>query len=473
MTPLGRFKRNWLQPLIFLGNNPISLIGAGLTTASALVLIGFWVVDAFGHGGPSNPYIGIIIDLCLPGLFVFGLLLVPIGVWFRRRRLRAVGQLPSVYPRIDLSDPVFRHAVDFVVIATFINFVIVGTASYRGVAYMDTSNFCGQACHVMAPEWAAYAVSSHAHVACTECHIASGIPGFIHAKVNGTKQLFQVMFDTYPRPIMAENKVPAARTTCLNCHNPEKYIGDRLLIKTSYGDDEKNSVTHSLVLLHIGGHDQLGHLSGIHGAHLSRIEYIATDANNQTIPWSARMNDDGSITEYLSSDAQGRPIRGEKHRMDCLDCHNRAAHSFDTPEDALNKAMAKGVPDARLPFVHKESLTLIKASYASQAEAASKITTGLEDFYRSQYPAVWSQQRAQIDQAAQILVSIYGKNVFPFMKVTWARIRTTSDIMRTLDAFAATMATTMRKMAKASRMTARFVTICSLSMKPIPNNWPT
>lgn len=418
MAAPGNFRENWLRPLIFLGNNPISLIGGALTTASAMTLIGFWVVDVFGRSGPASPYIGILVDLCLPALFVLGLILIPIGIWLRRRRLRAAGQLPSVYPQINLGDPVFRHGVDFVVVATFINFVIVGTASYRSVAYMDTPNFCGQACHVMAPEWAAYHVAPHSHVACTDCHIPSGVGGFVHAKINGTKQLIQVVFKTYPRPIMADDKVPPASKTCVHCHNPERYVGDKLVVKTSYGDDKTNSVTRSLVLLHVGGKDMSGRLSGIHGAHLGHIEYIATDATNQTIPWVAKINDNGSTTEYVSTDAKA-PVTGTKRLMDCMDCHNRAAHSFDTPGDALDKAMALGTPSTSLPFVHKEGLALIKADYASQADAESKITAGLEDFYRSQYPGVATQQRAQIEQAAQMLVSIYGRNVFPFMKVTW------------------------------------------------------
>lgn len=418
MTSFRRFRENWLQPLFFFGNNPLSLIGAGLTSASALILVGFWVIDIFGHGGSSNPYLGIIVDLFLPALFILGLILIPIGIWWRRKHLLAIGQLPSVYPSIDLNNPGFRHAFNFVIVATFINFVIVGTASYRGVSYMDTSTFCGESCHVMAPEWTAYHVSSHAHVACTECHIASGVPGFVHAKVNGTKQLLQVVFHNYPQPIMAEDKIPPARQTCLNCHNPTKYIGDKLLVKTSYGDDEKNSMTRTLVLMHVGGRDEFGHLSGIHGAHLGHIEYIATDTTNQTIPWVGKVNDDGSTTEYLSSDTKV-PANGQKRQMDCLDCHNRAAHSFDTPEDALNKAMAKGSPDVTLPFIHKEGLVLIKASYSSEEEAKTKIASGLDDFYRSQYPDIWGQKRAQVDEAAKTLVAIYSENVFPFMKVTW------------------------------------------------------
>ena len=418
MAAPGTFRENWLRPLLFLGNNPISLIGGALTTASAMTLIGFWVVDIFGRSGPASPYVGILIDLCLPALFVLGLLLIPIGIWLRRRRLKAVGQLPTTYPEINLSDPVFRHGVDFVVVATFINFVIVGTASYRSVAYMDTPNFCGQTCHVMAPEWGAYHSAPHSNVACTHCHIASGVPGFVHAKINGTKQLLQVMFNSYPRPIMAEGKVPPAAKTCLNCHNPQFFKGDKLVVETSYGDDETNPATHSLVLLHLGGRDQSGRLSGIHGAHSGRIEFIATDANRQTIPWVAKVNDDGSTTEYVSSDAKSE-VTGPKHLMDCMDCHNRAAHSFDTPEAALNKAMARGNPDPSLPFVHKEGLALIKAEYASQEEADSKITSGLEDFYRTQHPDVWSQKQTEVERAAKALVAIYGQNVFPFMKVTW------------------------------------------------------
>jgi nitrate/TMAO reductase-like tetraheme cytochrome c subunit len=418
MADLEQFKKNWLRPFLFYGNNWLSLIGGAITTAAALTLIGFWVVQFFGHGGSTNPYLGIIFDLILPGLFVLGLILIPIGMFFNQRYLKAAGRVPSIYPEVDLSDPAFRHGVEFVLIATFINFVIVGTASYRGVAYMDTPNFCGQACHVMAPEWTAYPVSAHSGVACTECHIAAGIPGFVHAKVNGTKQLMMVMANKYPRPILAGDKLPPASTTCLNCHNPNAYIGDKLLISTSYADDEKNSETHSLVLVHVGGRDQFGHLSGIHGAHMGHIEYISTDSTHQTIPWVSKLNADGTTTEFVSSDAKA-PINGQKHVMDCIDCHNRAAHSFDTPEAALNKDMAAGSPSASLPFVHKEGLALIKASYGSQEDAAAKIKSGVEDFYRSQYPQVWSGQRAQVDQAASTLVTIYSRNVFPFMNVTW------------------------------------------------------
>src|SRR5258708_28683434 len=101
-----------------------------------------------------------------------------------------------------------------------------------------------------------------------------------------------------------------------------------------------------------------GRLTGIHGAHLGHIEFIATDATNQTIPWVAKVNDAGSTVEYLSSDAK-QPVSGRQHQMDCIHCHNRPAHSFNTPEKALNKAMNQDEGDPSLPCVHKQVLPLI------------------------------------------------------------------------------------------------------------------
>lgn len=105
--------------------------------------------------------------------------------------------------------------------------------------------------------------------------------------------------------------------------------------------------------------------------------------------------------------------------MDCLDRHNRAAHSFDTAEDALNKDMALGSPSPSLSFVHKEGLALIKAKYTSEDAAKTSITSGLLTFYQSHYPAIWNGQQAQVKQAAETLATIYSTNIFPFMNVSW------------------------------------------------------
>lgn len=420
MSQSNNFKEHWLRPFLFFGNNTISLIGGALTSASAILLIGFWVIDTIGHGGSTNPYLGLVLTFALPALFVVGLLLIPVGIFLRRNDLKKAGKIPSVFPQIDLRDPIFRHGIDFVLVATFLNVVIVGTASYRAVDHMDSAEFCGATCHVaMGPEWTAYKVSSHSHVPCVSCHIGSGVQSFVQAKVNGTKQLVEVALNTYPRPIESPVKnLRPARDICEGCHTPAKFIGEKLIVKTSFSDDEKNSSTRTLVLLHLGGRDSLSHLTGIHGVHLGHIEYVSSDEKRQTISMVSKRNDDGSFTDFVSSDSKN-PTAGTRRVMDCIDCHNRASHTFQDPGEALNRAMAEGAPSASLPFVHKKGMELIKGTYKSQAEAADKITAGLEDFYRTSYPAVYASERGYVDQAAKALVAIYSTNVFPEMGVTW------------------------------------------------------
>jgi nitrate/TMAO reductase-like tetraheme cytochrome c subunit len=418
MSLFSRLKENWLQPFFFFGNNPLTLIGSGLTTASAITLLLYWGMEVIGHRY-ANPYLGIIFFLLLPALFILGLVLVPIGMLLRRNRLRRAGQLPTSYPEIHLADPIFRHGVLIVLAATFINLIIVGSASYQGVTYMDSARFCGTSCHVMAPQWSAYQASPHSHVDCVECHVGSGMKSYVQAKVNGTKQLVEVAFDTYPRPITAPlNALRPARETCEECHSPTHFTGEKLIVKTTFSDDEKNSVTRTVLVLHLGGVDSLSHRTGIHGHHLDHYEYVSADPDAQHIIAVTATNPDGTTTQYVDSSWKG-PIKGYTRTMDCMDCHNQATHVFQTAEEAVDEAMDDGTPSTSLPFVHKEGLALIQATYTSQAQAGQKITSGLDDFYRTQYPQVWATQRPQVDAAAKRLVAMYDRNVFPSMKVTW------------------------------------------------------
>ena len=67
---------------------------------------------------------------------------------------------------------------------------------------------------------------------------------------------------------------------------------------------------------------------------------MTTDASRTTIPWVEKRNADGSTTVFSASPGGAAP-KGERRVMDCIDCHNRAAHTFVTAEDALNRAMAE------------------------------------------------------------------------------------------------------------------------------------
>ncbi len=414
-----KFREGWVRPALFFGNNPISLAGGAITTASGVTMIAYWLVEIFGRPN-DNPYLGIIFFLLLPGLFIAGLALIPIGVWVRRRKLQKAGQIPAEFPKIDLNDRIFRHGLDIVLVATIMNLLVVSVASYRGAAYMDSPQFCGQSCHVMHPEYTAYKIAAHSHVDCVACHIGSGAASYFAAKVNGTKQILEVTFDRYPTPIPSPvESLRPARYICEGCHTPARFVGEKLLVKSSFADDEKNTETQTVVVLHLGGLDGLSHLTGIHGVHLGHIEYIATDPTRTTIPWVQKRNADGSETVYAASALNGATPQGERRVMDCIDCHNRAAHPFVTAEEALNQAMADGPVSPELPWIHKEGLVLLKATYASQVEARTRIPAQLEAFYRSEHPEVMATQANLVKRAGDGLVTLYSQNVFPFMKLTW------------------------------------------------------
>src|SRR5512143_3071613 len=68
-------------------NNPITIAGAVLAALSAVVLVTVVAINAMG--GHLGPYSGIMAFMILPGVFVLGLLIMPAGIWLRRRRLLA------------------------------------------------------------------------------------------------------------------------------------------------------------------------------------------------------------------------------------------------------------------------------------------------------------------------------------------------------------------------------------------------
>ncbi len=419
MSFLQKFRENWARPALFFGNNPISLAGGAITTASGVTVTSYWVIEMFGRG-IGNPYLNIIFSFLLPALFVLGLILIPIGMLERHRRLQKAGQIPAVFPKIDFNDRMFRHGVDIVLVATIANLLVVSIASYRGAAYMDSPQFCGQACHVMKPEFTAYQISPHSHVPCVECHIGPGLESFFAAKVDGTRQVLEVTTDSYPRPIPAPvTNLRPARYTCENCHTPDQFQGDLLKVFSHFGDDEKNTETQTVLILHLGGVDSFSHYTGIHGAHLGRIEYIATDQSRATIPWVERENPDGSETVYRSLPPGSPAPTGERRLMDCIDCHNSAAHTFVTAEQAIDRAMSEGAISTNLPWVHKEGLKLLNATYTSQEQAQVEIPEQLAGFYRSGFPQVMASQGAEVSAAGKALATLYSQNVFPFMDVKW------------------------------------------------------
>jgi hypothetical protein len=412
-----------VAPDVRLIRSPISVAGMVLTTISAVVFLVVFLADVLGLH--TNPYIGIVFFLVLPGLFVIGLLLIPLGAWVERRR-RAAGKPPAAvrWPQIDLNDSTQRTTAIIVFGLTMVNIVIVSLGAYRGVEYMDSVQFCGQACHTaMEPEFVAHAVGAHAHVKCVDCHVGPGASSFAKAKLAGTRRLLAVTAHTYPHPIVASpDQLIPARDTCEQCHWPEAFHGDRIRRVVEYADDEKNTESAMTLHVHVGGGDgRRGLATGIHW-HMNvanDIEYIATGSDRQTIPYVRATDRQGVVREYtVDTMAPELLAKGERHRMDCLDCHNRPSHQIvATPERAVNEAMAAGGISTTLPFVHREAVRVLKATYATQEAGAAEISRALRDFYRAQQPQIATARGPEIDRAVLAVQDIYHLNVFPEMQV--------------------------------------------------------
>jgi NapC/NirT cytochrome c family, N-terminal region len=417
--------RDWARLLYYLSQNTLSLIGVVLTTSSAITLIGFWIYD-FILPGPPHPYVGILLFLLLPSVFVLGLVLIPVGISLRRRNLRKAGELPTIYPAIDLKTPMVRNSFLFIACATALNVMIFGFASYRSVEYMDSTTFCGQTCHtVMAPEFSAYQNSPHSRIECVDCHIGPGAGWFVRSKLSGLRQVFAVTFHTYSRPIPSPVKyLRPARDTCEQCHWPQRFSGDKFIVKTNYKDDEKNTPMTTALMMKIGGRISSGSV-GIHGKHLdegSRIHYISTDERRQVIPVVYYTDDKGKTVEYVSTDVHASKQeleKGEKRTMDCIDCHNRPTHAFELPANAVDLRMSHGLISPELPYIHKKAVELLKADYPDRDSAQKQIVEGIENYYRTSYPDLYKDKRGLIEQSAENIAKIYLRNIFPEMKMSW------------------------------------------------------
>jgi nitrate/TMAO reductase-like tetraheme cytochrome c subunit len=404
--------------------NGISIAGIVIATATAVLFLGLFVGELFGLH--AHPYIGIVFFLVIPAFFILGLSLIPVGIWRERRRLAAGGVARTGWPRIDLNDPVLRRTIFIVLVLTIVNVIIVSLAAYRGIEFMDSTAFCGEVCHeVMEPEYMAYQDGPHSRVSCVRCHIGPGAPFFVKAKIDGTRQVLAVLMDSHARPIPAPvHTLRPAREVCEQCHWPEKFHGDKVVVKREYADDEGVSETTTTLGIHVGGgSEKLGVATGIHW-HMNianEVDYIALDPKRETIGYVKVKDRTGAVREYFAAGVtEGQLRNGELRRMDCVDCHNRPAHRFaPTPERAIDEAIASNALPRSLPFARREALAALKGDYPDRATAEREIATKMTAFYRS-LPADLMRTRTQeVERAVAATQAAFYKNVFPKMKVTW------------------------------------------------------
>ncbi len=344
------------------------------------------------------------------------------------RFLGVLGRIP--HPPLRSRRGLF---IAFILVAAIGSVITVG--GVVAIGWTETAGFCGR-CHTMGPELKAYAASPHREVPCAECHVQPGIVGWAKAKVNGTKQLIQVLTDTFPQPILPPDHadLPPTSVTCVRCHDVRPLVANggpvKLILRTRYHDDESNTRDTVALVLRPAG---FGGTSGTRGVHWhidSDVEYVASDERAQKIDLVVVHNKDGTSEQFLTSSSVGISTdvqpdidrllsTGRPRRMDCLDCHNRVGHGTPGLDQAIDDALEAGRIDPALPFIKREAEDRLSAEYATTDDALRAIA-GLRDFYARRYPLVARAKAPEINAAISEIGTIYQLVATPEMRVTAA-----------------------------------------------------
>jgi nitrate/TMAO reductase-like tetraheme cytochrome c subunit len=397
-----------------LHRNWFSLAGMVIAGASFFAFLLLFALDFFSKKG--NPYMGILAYLVAPGFTFLGVSLMALGHWLQLRHERRT-QAGAAHAKltIDLARPRDRKLLAGFVAGTIGFLFLTALGSYETYHYTESVQFCGQACHTpMEPQFVTYQNSAHARVDCVECHVGSGAGAYVKTKINGVRQLACMILENFDRPIHAtRDRLRTTQETCEQCHWPNKFSGNLERTHHRFLADETNTQYTVRLLLNVGGGDPThGPVGGIHW-HMNlanKVEYIAASNDTSVIPWVRLTSASGEVSEFSTPDFKGDPAKHKVRTMDCIDCHNRPAHRFRSPNDAVDLALSTGRIDPSIPWVKSNMVATLIRPYQTADEGLQKIAATLRDAYPS---------HPKVDTLVAESQSIYRHNFFPGMKADW------------------------------------------------------
>jgi hypothetical protein len=105
--------------------------------------------------------------------------------------------------------------------------------------------------------------------------------------------------------------------------------------------------------------------------------------------------------------------------MDCVDCHNRATHIYQNPEQAVDAALDDGTIDRGLPYAKRTALAALTVGYPDKDEAHEGIDRAVRGFYLRDLDRADLATSSEVDQMVATVRAIYARNIFPVMNVGW------------------------------------------------------
>jgi len=408
--------------------NYISYLGT-ITALIAWFAIIFFIIQ-INFFALENVYFDLYAYIVTPAFLVIGLVLIPVGMYLKGRKIKK-GLIISDDKLliINLRDPKTRNGIFIFSIVTvfFIIFTIIG--SYKGFHYTESVEFCGKLCHkVMDPEYTAYQHSPHAKVRCAECHVGEGADFYVKSKMSGMRQVYKYILGTYPRPIETPiANLRPARETCEKCHWPQKFYTNKIRNEKYFLSDSANTEWDLIMKMRIGAdHSSLGNTEGIHW-HINpkvEIEYVA-DNKRQSVPW-VKYKDKSTGKEYIFTDndtanvPKPDSLKKMEHRiMDCMDCHNRPSHEYLAPSHYVNGLFAGNKIHTSIPYLKVASMEALNDIYSTKDSAFLGISNQINDYYKKNYPNLFTKYQKQIKNAITQIQTEFSYNTFPEMKVRY------------------------------------------------------
>ncbi len=413
----------WQEQIGLSVKTPIGLFGIGITT----ICFTLTVLGLFGHvtGLIENQYAAIVTFLLFPSGMIFGLILIPVAGYMRRKKWFK-DSLTSGTVVVDFGKSQHRKGVALFLVLSIVNLAVFSLVVYEAYHFTESDFFCGAVCHtVMDPEYTAYQRSSHAKVGCVSCHIGSGAEWYVKAKLSGLRQVKAAIDGSYSRPIPAPvEHLRPAQDTCEQCHWPEKFHGKKIKQFISFSNDDQENPEIQDIALHIGGRNPLTDtFEGIHW-HVSndvKVEYESLD-DTRTLIGRIKVSKPSGVTEEYSIDngEDGAEGKGRWRTMDCVDCHNRPTHVYDDLEEKVDFGLYSKKINAQIPGIREDSLTVLQKEYTSRKEAQEQIVETLLSLQAERNGAdfVAENEQSIISSGGYLLQSYLG-NVWPAMKVTW------------------------------------------------------
>lgn len=412
----------WQEKIGLSAKTPIGLTGIALTT----ICITFTLLGIFGHmtGLVENPYAAIVTFLVFPFGAIFGLILIPVSWYFRRKKWFG-DNINKANLVIDFSRKTHRRTMVLVLVLSVVNLTVFSLVIYEAYHFTESDFFCGAICHtVMAPEYTAYQRSSHAKVKCVSCHIGSGAEWYVKAKLSGLRQVKAVIDGSYSTPIPAPvEHLRPAQDTCQECHWPEKFHGKKVKKFIAFTNDDQLHPEEQDIALHIGGRNPITEkFEGIHW-HVSnhvKIVYESLNEKRTAIGTIKVSRPSGVTEEYRIDGVEAEDGVKNWRTMDCVDCHNRPTHVYDDFEEKVDFGLFSKKIDPSIEGIREDSLTVLQKNYISRDEAKEQIVEDLLSLQAARSGADFvAEHEHEIIRSGDYLLEVYLANIWPKMKVTW------------------------------------------------------